>query len=84
MLKTDPAEVTVPFLSISSASLKMLEMDMVAKLGVIHVYTVVLILSKILLQTRCENRYNNSHFGEKKIGKYFSHLPLKVSHHLIS
>lgn len=39
MLKTDPAEVTVPFLSTSTASLKMLEMDMVAKLEVIHVYT---------------------------------------------
>jgi len=34
---------------------------------------------QILLQTRCENRYNNSHFGEGKnqIGNNFSHFPLK-------
>jgi len=37
MLNTDPAEVTVPFLFMLTASLKMLEFDRVAKLRVIHV-----------------------------------------------
>lgn len=34
----------------------------------IHIYAemVVLMLSKILLQTRCENRYNNSQVGSEK------------------
>lgn len=33
MLKTDPAEVTVPFLSLATVSLKMLKLEVVANLG---------------------------------------------------
>lgn len=40
MLKTDPPEVSVPvFPSTAAASLKMLELGMVAEMGVTHVYT---------------------------------------------
>lgn len=79
MLKTDPAEVTVPFLCINCI-FEDVWVGHGGKAGgdkCLHREMRVLILPKILLQTRCENRYNNSHFGIKQIGKYFSHLPWK-------
>lgn len=91
MLKTDPAEVTVPFQI--SCVFEDARGGHGGKAGgdtCLHREMIVL-TSKIVLQTRCDNTYNNSDFWEKKpkttnkkpqttrtqIRKYFSYLPLK-------